>query len=162
MRANFSTQKVGVTMKMIATAYLFLVLAFPVWAEDKTSRDTKYVKAEIYYYGWDILTRNRLSLEFIRQYPKIKTSIIGPFETNSLVEWLISDGMSVASRDRGVTEPEDPRLVIDIYEVNGKRVTFYASRFNLFSEDSKKRRAIDDTFREKFRFRRDLSRPLGQ
>ena len=149
-------------MRMVTTVYLFLALAFPVWAEDKTSRDTKYVKAEIYYYGWDILTRTKLSLEFIRQYPKIKTSIIDPFETNSLVEWLMLDRMSVASHDRGVPEPEDPRLVIDIYEVNGKRATFFASRFNLFSEDSKKRRAIDDSFREKFRFRQDLSRPPGQ
>lgn len=112
----------------------------------------KYVRAEIYYYGWDILTRSQLSLAMIRENPVIHISIRDRLEVDCFVQWLGLDQLE----GQGSTAPkdsEDPRLVIDLFRPDETRTTYFASRFNLVSEKSGKKRPIDESFRQKFTFR---------
>ena len=47
--------------------------------------------------------------------------------------------------------PEDARLVVDFVSDSGRQTTYYASRFNLCTTDSLKKRPIDNAFRDYFR-----------
>jgi hypothetical protein len=112
----------------------------------------QYIRAEVYYYGWDVLTRSKLSLDMVRQSPQIKIIIYDSFEVSRFISWLRLDDMRGRNEPSTTDQSEDPRLVIDLFKADRQHVTYYASRFNLFSEDSRKRRPIDDAFRQKFLF----------
>jgi hypothetical protein len=47
--------------------------------------------------------------------------------------------------------PEDARLVVDLVGDSGRQTTYYASRFNLCTTDSFKKRPIDTVFKDYFR-----------
>lgn len=123
-------------------------VSYPSAADCHT--EGQFIRAEIYYYGWDVLTRSRLSLAMVRENSKIQISIRDPSEVGCFVNWLQLDKMKDAATK---TLPEDPRLVIDLFRSDRSAVTYYASRFNLLSEDSKRKRAIDESFRQKFIYR---------
>ncbi len=107
----------------------------------------KPVKAEVFYYGWDVETRTRLSPDDVRNRYWTKINIVNEHEVEQFIKWLELDKMTKIS-----VHEEDTRLVIDLYDLNGKRVTYYASTFNLCSEDSVFKRRIDKEFKEKFTF----------
>lgn len=126
-----------------------ITLALPSFFSSGTQGAMEqYIRAEISYYGWDVLTRSRTSLNAVREASRIKIVIYDSPEIARFVKWLYLEDMKDASDVR----PEDPRLVIDLFQSNNQRTTFYASRFNLISEDNKRKRSIDESFREKFRF----------
>ncbi len=108
--------------------------------------DNIFVRAEIYYYGWDVLTRYALSPEDVRKRHKIKIFIVDKDEVAKFVKWLRLDKMQSISRPEG----EDARLVVDLFKTNGVRESYYASRFNLISEDSLRKRHIDEIFKNMF------------
>ncbi|MFI5396909.1 MAG: hypothetical protein ACHQ9S_15340 [Candidatus Binatia bacterium] len=104
-------------------------------------------RAVIYYEGWDALTRARLSPEDVRRTAPIVVTIRDPMQVSKVRHWL--EVLAMKTRD---PEPEDARLVVDFLDGDQKRDSYYASYFNLLSEDSKRGRAIDETFRNHFRF----------
>lgn len=105
-----------------------------------------FIRAEIYYYGWDLLTRYALSPEDVRMRHKIKIIIIEQDEVTKFIKWLRINELKSVSKP----EKEDARLVIDLFKSNGVRETYYASRFSLLSEDSLRKRSIDDSFKDMF------------
>jgi len=108
-----------------------------------------YAKAEIYYVGWTIMPRTRLTLTGIRNSSHIKTTVNDDFEVKHLVqEWLRLDELKKLSSP----VHEDPRLVVDLFDESGKRTTYYASSASLISEDGQRKRSIDRAFRDKFHF----------
>jgi len=132
--------------------FVLMAIALNLWADSVPSL-ANIAKVEIYYYGWDVLTRSRISLDTIRKNPKIATVIHDKFEISEFVRWLrISDMSQQPDRLSGMSATEDPRLVIDFFDLKNRRVTYYASRFRFLSEDSRKSRPIDDTFRRRFTF----------
>jgi hypothetical protein len=50
--------------------------------------DNGIVKADIYFYGWGVLTRGKLSLDHVRRNPSIKTEIRDRWETKKLLRLL--------------------------------------------------------------------------
>ena len=139
-------------------ALCLMILMFSVattYADMAGPKMEQFTRIEIYYYGWDVLTRSRLSLDTIRRNSKIHITILDQYEMGQFAKWARFDEMEDVDVPHGVVVGEDPRLVIDLYEHDGKRVTYYASKFNLLSEDSKKRRRIDERFRRKFSFSPD-------
>jgi hypothetical protein len=101
----------------------------------------------IYYLGWDTEYPARLSPEAAREFASIVVTIHDPIEASKVRQRL--DLSAMKSRD---AEPEDARLVIDFMEGDQKTESFYASRFNLLSQDSTRARVIDENFRRHFRF----------
>ena len=107
-----------------------------------------FVKAEISYYGWNVLTRGRLSLDDVRQHTSIKTIIWNPHEVTSFLPTLQLDKMRKSSE--GMTG--DPRLVVDLWNLQGARTTYYSDGQLLISEDGHQWRTVDETFRLRFTF----------
>lgn len=129
-----------------------LMLYVPYAFSADCQTESRFTQAEIYYYGWDVLTRSRLSLTMVRENPEIQISIRDRFEVDCFVNWLQLDKLK-ENPTNAPTDAEDPRLVIDLFRSDNTRLTYYASRFNLASEDSRKKRPIDESFRNKFIFR---------
>ena len=139
--------------RIIIILNLFILSNFcPAWAGNDVRYDPKFIKAEIYYYGWDVFTRSMISLESVRNSPKIRISIIDPGEVLQFVKWLRLEEMLETQDKPGLVQREDPRLVIDLFDSKNTQTTYYASWFNLLSQDSRKKRPIDETFRNKFFF----------
>ena len=108
----------------------------------------RYSKVDVYYYGWDVETRSRLPINAVRSSSRIQLSILNSNEIARFADWLELGKMKQVA-DAGVG---DPRLVIDFYDEEGGRTTYYASFFRLYSEDSQISRQIDHSFRDKFHF----------
>jgi hypothetical protein len=104
-------------------------------------------KAIVYYEGWDALTRVRLAPEDVRRSAPIIVTIRDSGRVTQLRRWL--DVLALKARS---PEPEDARLVVDFFDGDRRVDSFYASYFTLLSEDSKRGRSIDETFRNHFRF----------
>jgi hypothetical protein len=104
-----------------------------------------FVRAELYFIDWSVLTRASLSPEQVRRHPYISMRIEQQDRVSGLLKWLDIDALSPSTADDG---PGDARLVVDLFDREGHRVTFYADRFSLMSEDGSRRRAIDRSFRE--------------
>jgi len=109
--------------------------------------DDNPAKAEIFYYGWNVLTRARLSLEDVRAHATIKTTIGDAAEAGNLAVWLNLPALITAKPDA-----RDPRLVIDFWSQAGKRSTYYSDGLWLCSEEGSACRAVDDRFRQRFTF----------
>jgi len=105
-----------------------------------------FVRAEIYYYDWDIETRSALSPEYVRERYRIKTIIAGSDELACFLMMLDLGKLKSVSK----VYKEDIRLVIDLIKKSGRRTSFFASRFNLMSEDFKAKLSIDESFRDRF------------
>ena len=114
------------------------------------------VSADLYYYGWDVTTRVKLSPDDVRRDPRIVITVLDPARAAALHSWLALPEMVPVKPDR----TGSARLVLDFTTGRGETITFYASRNELFSGDSSLVRAIDSEFRDRFRFGEEGS--LGQ
>ena len=110
-----------------------------------------FERARIYYYGWSVVTRSKLSLDDVRSRARIATLISDRNETTALWRWLFPRN---PSRLSGFVS-EDPRLVIDFEDASGKRTTYYSGGKFLVSESGLRIRAIDSKFRQRFTFSGD-------
>jgi len=128
-------------MKTLVLTFALLLTVLP--ARSETSQ---FVKAEIYYFGWSVVTGGRLRLDTIRQAPRIRTVMTEPFEVNAFAKWLRIDEMRKQRRDG------DPRLVIDLFDKAGARTTFYSDGADLIAEDGSAWRPIGTEFRARFTF----------
>jgi len=104
-------------------------------------------KAVLYYEGWDTLTRAQLSPDDVRRTAPVVVTLRDRQRIDILLRWL--DLGTLKQHDSG---PGDARLVVDFFDAEGKRESYYASLFDLLSEDSKRARPIDEKFRGHFRF----------
>lgn len=102
--------------------------------------------AVVYYMQWETETRSSLSPEALRQIAPVVVTIRDVRLVSEVRRWL-----DVLALQPGDFKFEDTRLVVDFLVGGQKRESYYASYFNLRSEDSKRGRAIDDTFRNHFR-----------
>ena len=118
--------------------------------------DPAVVSADLYYYGWDVTTRVKLSPDDVRRDPRIVITVLDPARAAALHSWLALPEMVPVKPDR----TGSARLVLDFTTGRGETITFYASRNELFSGDSSLVRAIDSEFRDRFRFGEEGS--LGQ
>jgi hypothetical protein len=145
------------TMSKLTTKYLVLILTTGVimtllcgyvYGDEIVEKHPQFIKAEIYYYGWDVLTRQKLSSSDVRNGYKIYISITDSTEVAKLVKWLRLDELQSVTNNKA----EDARLTIDLFKINGNRITYYASRFNLLTENASAKRSINKEFRDKFHF----------
>jgi hypothetical protein len=135
-------------MQKIFIFSMLVILSMPCVSSEL---DKKYGKAVIYYYGWDVMTRLKLSQDDVRSNYKIMTLISDTGEISALVRYLKLENLKQASKEI-VANGEDPRLVIDLYYGNDGIDTYYASKFNLLSGDNSQIRSIDQEFKKKFTF----------
>lgn len=98
-------------------------------------------RAELYFIDWDVLTRVALTPERVRELADHKRTFSR--DVRSIVSALSISKLRPATHP----EREDARLVVDLYTDTGARVTYYASRFNLCTADSKWKHPIDAQFR---------------
>jgi hypothetical protein len=106
----------------------------------------KYKRIDIYFVGWDIMTRIPLTIEDVRRMKRIFISINDPSYVTNFISWLKIDTFK-ARKEEYV---EDPRLVIDLITANGDRHVFYANKIHLFSLKSNKYREVNEEFLKKF------------
>jgi hypothetical protein len=118
-----------------------LLLLSPYSASAASS--DRFVRAELFFIPWSVLTRSQLSPEQVRRHPHISMRIEDHHYVSEVVGWLGVDRLAKSESDDG-----DARLVIDFFDDAGKRTTFYADRFNLMSENGVRRRPIDQRFRQ--------------
>ena len=82
----------------------------------------------------------------------MRISIHDQSRIKSFYNWLRIDEMKPVSSSEDEFLPEDPRLVIDFVSQGDTKETYYASRFDLLTADSKFKRPINAEFRDRFRF----------
>ena len=108
------------------------------------AKEKTYVRAEIYYIPWDNLSRARLTLPDVRASSECSTKITAKRELKAFVSLL---GLQKMSKLK-VQKVEDPKLVIDLFDSNSEKSTFYASYFNLVSKNGLSFRKINAKFRK--------------
>lgn len=132
-------------LKMLSLVSLSIILvlcaAGSLQAQD---RPAEFTKAKIYYLGWDLLTRARLSPEDARARAMVEIAVNDQYVVENIVKFLDLPAMKKAE------QPGDPRLVIDFYKTDGSITSYYASRFSLYTEDSSLSREIDQRFQDVF------------
>jgi hypothetical protein len=102
-------------------------------------------KAEVYFTDWDVLTRERWTIEKARKLAQHKKSFIQ--DASRITDMLSLDKLQPAKERAS----EDARLVVDLYTDAGRKVTYYASRFRLSSADDSLKRELDESFRKSVR-----------
>jgi hypothetical protein len=138
-------------MRYLAVAALLALLAVLIapiaslGAEEED--DARLVEATVYFYGWEMETRARLTLEQVRKSSRMTTTILDEGLATRFGELLRLREM-VARTDEVVNA--DPRLVIDMRRRDGKMETYFASWSHLFSADGRRLRKIDARFRARF------------
>ncbi|HSV44079.1 MAG TPA: hypothetical protein VLJ10_05940, partial [Candidatus Bathyarchaeia archaeon] len=130
-----------VSPSVLLSIILVLCAAGSLQAQD---RPAEFTKAKIYYLGWDLSTRARLSPEDARARAMVEIAVNDPYVVGNIVKFLDLPAMKKAE------QPGDPRLVIDLYKADGSMTSYYASRFTLYTEDSSLSREIDQRFRDIF------------
>ena len=130
--------------------YIFLIMFFLLCNSNLIYSDSvkaeKYSKIKIYFIDWSIITRSRFKLDYIRNNYDVSITLNDTDEINGFINWLQLEKLKY-NKDY---EDEDPRLVVDLYHNSGKQISFYASQFNLCSEDSKQKRQIGENFKQTF------------
>ena len=119
-----------------------------VQCDEKFNKRVEFAMAEIYYYDWDVLTRSALTPEMVRKNYSVRVSITDKEKAHKFTNWLRIDEMNPTE----IKEIGDVRLVIDLFTSTGELTSYFATRFDLISEDMAFKRKIDDKFREKFTF----------
>ena len=124
-------------MKNVLITLLFGLLAL------STCRADDWQRADIYFVDWYVSSRIPFTPERVRRLAEHKHT----FRRGApAVAHLLELSKLKPARDK---TQEDARLVIDLLDDTMQRHTFYASMFNLCSADNKRKRAIDDKFRER-------------
>lgn len=114
------------------------------------SEDTPPVEsAKVFYVGWDLLTRAQLAADDVRRSAAVTIVIDDAPRALAFYRWATGPGLLPVGADEG---PGDARLVIDFRIAGGGVVTYYASRFKLYTSDSAAARPIDEKFRSRFRY----------
>ncbi len=122
---------------------LFLYYLFFIFTVHSSSADT-WLRADVYFIDWDVVTRCSLTPKRIREICDYKKT----FRNNaSEIVDLLKLEMLQPAKER---HPEDARLVVDLITDTGARVTYYASGFSLCTEDNSRKRPIDNAFRRRF------------
>lgn len=104
-------------------------------------------KLKVYYYGWDVMTRSRLSIDQVRNGAQTTIEINHREEIRGFLNW---SGINALQRSSEPVTNHDPRLVIDCYSPRGLRQTYFASRFRMFSLDGERSAELEDGFRRWF------------
>lgn len=129
------------------TALFFCILVSVSQFGAAAQKGSEYSQVIIYYYDWDVRTRSALTIADVRSQYFLKTEISHLNYIHTFIETLPElNGVMPNSSS-------DVRLVIDLLMTDGRKLTYFASRFDLCLEGSAKCVAIDESFRSKFRFR---------
>jgi hypothetical protein len=129
------------------------VAAFAIFAACAAdSAAASWRRAEVYLVDWEVLTRVALSAERLRggthlqDDPSLHRAIVSdPQQLERVVREL-----DLAALRPGDGRPEDGRLLVDLFDSSGHRVTYYASRFRLATPDNLMKHPIGAHFRKFF------------
>lgn len=124
------------------SAFLVLLL---LWLGLGASQADTWQRAEVYYLEWDVATRGSLTPEQVRKFAAMAGDKVIFRNEAPAVARLLETGKLLRAKNQ---QPEDARVVIDLIDDTMHRHTYYASRFNLCSADSKYKRPIDESFRK--------------
>ena len=105
---------------------------------------TPWKRADVYLVGWDVETRVSLTPDRARALADSKHSYQA--DAYKVVAALDLAGLRPAKD----TQPEDARLVVDLFDGAGQRTTYYASRFDLCTDDNVQKHPINEAFRRHF------------
>jgi hypothetical protein len=116
--------------------------------------DTVFWKrADLYLLDWNVYTGRRVSAEHLRGPASGATSpvfhtitISEPYKVGQIVRML-----DLAALYPFEGQPGDARLLIDLFDSSGRRTSFYASKWTLYTLDNRRRHPIDEHFRNYFR-----------
>lgn len=136
---------------LLTIALLFVLnISFSASAVNLSNMSNEeFVSAEIYYIPWLEEFRSALTLEGVRSAYSIKMIIKDKYTVSRLVQWLRLEQMKPTT-DIKRFKNTDPRIVFDLYNADGVRVTYFADPGALFTEDGTLMRPINKTFENKF------------
>lgn len=107
---------------------------------------SKSVKVEIFYVPWQTFTSVALQPAQVRKQAAVFAKITGAAEIAKFSKNLQINALTKSD----VSPSSDARLVIDFYDDDGRRSTFFADQQRLSSEDGQRSRIINDDFRRMF------------
>ena len=131
--------------RLVRERVLTVIVVVSLVAAQMPAADAKFSRAMVYFVGWDVVTRVAMSPDQVRKVASDVISVGEPERVATLVSWL-KLGELKPRRE----ELSDSRLVIDLFDQDGKRVSFHVSRFDLISEDGQRGHPIDAAFRRRF------------
>ena len=126
------------------TSFLF-ILTVALLSGLSVCRADTWQRADIYFIDWAVSTRIALTPQRVRELVDSKRTFRN--DASEIAHSLALDKLK-PTKDK---QPEDARLVIDLFTDTGACITYYASRFNLCSVDSASKRPIDEQFRQRFK-----------
>jgi len=111
------------------------------------TKEPYFVRAQINYIDWSVMTRGRLTPDDVRRLAGMRTNLFEPRDIKALLRTMDVASMS-ESRD-GSMKTGDARLVVDLWDTCGERVAYYSDGALLMSEDGRRWRSVDQDFRER-------------
>ena len=107
-------------------------------------RQEDYKQIRMYFVGWDILTRTKLSPDDVRRMRNVYIEVNDKGRISNIVNKIFDVEFTTFKYN----EPEDARLVIELVKSDGKVEAFYANKTDLLTIDSKKYRTFGNHFNE--------------
>jgi len=128
----------------VKTSFLF-ILTITLLSSLSVGRGDTWQRVDIYFIDWAVSTRIALTPQRVRELADSKRTFRN--DAPEIARSLSLDKLR-PTKDK---QPEDARLVIDLFSDTGARITYYASQFHLCSADSASKRPIDELFRQRFK-----------
>ena len=129
---------------LMKTLLLLLVSILALNASGCRAYGAPWKRANVYLVGWDVETRVSLTPDRVRALADSKHSYQA--DVHKVVEALDLTALHPAKD----AQPEDARLVVDLFDDAGQRTTYYASRFDLCTADNVQKHPISEALRHHF------------
>lgn len=137
-------------LNLIVVIFALLLLGVAPRAHSK-DLNTEYVRAKIYFAGWNLGSERRFSLQWTREHYQVFLYLKDPDYVAQFVDWLKIPELQKVNKTI-VKSSMLPWLVIDLYTPDDSKTTFYSDGCYLFSKNGMYFRAVSDRFRDKFIF----------
>ena len=142
------------TLGRCLCAIIFMALAGMVHADagSRLNAIRQHDRADVYYGYWFVIecdARPPLAeeLERARNEWSTHTRIRSPIEIEAMLDFLRVSELEAVDR-----VPYRPRLVIDVHDTSGRRVTYFSDGWWLWNAKGNRARPVDEVFRSRFGF----------
>jgi hypothetical protein len=128
------------------------LVAIALFVNCENGQAAKWKRVDIYLLDWRVMPNRRVSAESLRHLSHGPMSSVfhamtvsDPKQVDQVVRML---DLSLLMDIEG--QPQDARLLVDLFDTSGHRTSFYASQSSLRTIDNRRGHWIDQHFRDYF------------
>ncbi len=137
-------------------------LIMPVYADNNMiSVKCKYELLEIYYIDWNILTRQRLGVDDVKQNYDVYIKVKNNNKINSIFAILNAYEFKMNDMRNGKYIEADARLVLEFKCQSSKSLIYYSDGEKILTDNSKYISTLDPLLISKFDFISKENQSLG-